>query len=222
MSYNAFVTGGGSNFGAELVDRFGENGFNIDVISSKDIDKPFVKNTKLDWNTITYKKLCSSIDSLKSNSTADTYDYVVLNHNSGCRYSQNTYGRMTEDEIQLWNFEFFQSVQTYEIILNQLSDKIDSNTKIISLLSGVIENAESQVTNFFSGYAGNKSYLYFMMKGYSKSLIGTYVMVNPGHMESSEDYKESSYRFYDLLSSLTIESNGLYLRMDGGVINLGV
>lgn len=214
MKKRILITGGGSNLGVQLVHRYLESSYEVDILTSKFINIPNVNSVKVDWWNESYNSFSNIFKTLSERN--NTYDCIIFNHNSGGMYNDSKLGRLDESDHNIWAKQHFISIQTLDILLKELANNITQETKIICLLSGIIGiyNNESLALKY-PGYAGMKSSLLYNMLGYSKHLNGTYICINPGHMESESDYITASRLLFNLEKNLDLSNNGSFLLLNG-------
>ena len=214
MKKKILITGGGSNLGLQLVHRYLEASYEIDILTSKFINIPDVNCIKVDWWNESYNSFSNIFKTLSEHN--NIYDSIIFNHNSGGMYNDIRFGRLDEADHSMWAKQHFINVQSLDILLKELTSNITEETKIICLLSGIIgiHNNESLALKY-PGYAGMKSSLLYNMLGYSKYNKGTYICINPGHMESELDYISASRSLFSLEEKLEQKDNGSFLSLNG-------
>lgn len=198
----AFITGGGSKLGKHLVDRLIKDGFDVDSISSK--GHPKANNARVNWNDLDYDKAVNTLSKFNQG-TPPPYDYIILVHNAQDHIWRGQYGNSNGWLHKQWRQALFNNIELINIILTELKKRINDNTVIVSLLSGVVRRDNpynSNLQNKFAGYAGIKTYAYYLMQGYSKYLPGKFTCIDPGHMGSDKEYKKNGNIILDRIDKV--------------------
>lgn len=195
----ALIVGGGSKFGKIIALGLLEEGYEVDIITSTGPPHKDIQYSKVNWERLNHFLSVKALEKFKS---GEPYNVIIFSQNAGSQGTPAQYGNMTINEHAAWSQEFFTNVQFVDIVISELRDRIISTTKVIALASGIVQNSVTVVDSKelilaekYAGYAGMKSFLYYMMQGYNKFKTGNFVTVNPGHMSNEEEYDYFSKGF---------------------------
>jgi nucleoside-diphosphate-sugar epimerase len=186
------IIGGGSKFGKKTSLGLLEEGYEVDIITSTGSPHKDIKFSRVNWESLNHYL---AVEALKKFKDGEPYTEIIFNQNAGSSGFAENYGIMTPQEHAEWSQHFFNNVQLIDIVIKELKGRIIPSTKIIGLVSGIIQsikevnpiNGKNEIlAERFGGYAGMKAYIYYMMQGYNKFATGNYITVNPGHMETEE------------------------------------
>lgn len=190
-----FITGGGSKLGKELTDIFKINNFHIDSISSSN---PSLDNTKyVNWDTLNLESAFSLFNDFVE---GDPYDYVIFNHNAGGYIDYKNFGKTTIQEHWVWRKHYLINCQLLEIGVTKLSNRINENTRVFSMISGCAYIGKDKNASNYAGYGSMKMTQAFLMNAYNDHLKGSYYCINPGHLVTREEYKDEAQRIYSLIT----------------------
>ena len=201
MKPRAFITGGGSKFGKHTVNCLIKNGYKVDNISSK--KHPKANTAKVNWNELNYGIAKDALNQFKE---GPVYDYIIFNANNHHHFWNKEYANSDETVHRRWKQSFFTNIELTNIVLTALKNRISKHTIVVTLLSGIVnrEGIKSMGTlqDRYAGYTAMKTSAYFLMQGFHTHLEGSYICLDPGHMETEHDYKIKSNQFYQKLNVL--------------------
>lgn len=201
------IVGGGSKFGKILSLGLLEQEYEVDIITSTGPPHSDIQYSKVDWDRLNHFLSIKALEKFKS---GEPYNLIIFSQNAGSQGYDAGYGKMNINEHAAWTQQFFTNVQFIDIVISELTDRIISTTKIMALASGIIQNTPTVEDNKeiilaekFAGYAGMKSYVYYMMQGYNKYKTGNFITVNPGHMNNEEQYSYFGKGFLEFIKATT-------------------
>ncbi len=207
MKPRAFITGGGSKFGKYTVDCLIKDGYKVDNISSK--KHPKANTAKVNWNELNYGIAKDALNQFKE---GPVYDYIIFNANNIHHFWEEEYANSDETVHRKWKQSFFTNIELTNIVLTELKNRISKHTIVVTLLSGIVsregngrdyfKSKAGAMQDKYAGYTAMKTSAYFLMQGFHAHLEGSYICLDPGHMQTEHDYKIKSNKFYKKLKRL--------------------
>lgn len=205
----ALILGGGSKWGAIFTNMLAKKGYTIDLITSTGINNKNVINHKIDW----WSTNEGTIDKIVANLSADHYDIIFFNQNSGGGPNDIAFAPGDIFPIDFWNKANWINSQLPYYLIKKLSLKINNNTKIGWMLTGLIDGIKRETWQY-AGYASVKATNVYLMRGFAQYHDGVFFAIQPIWFPEGSERKDAS-RIISVIEKLTIEDSGKILMKDG-------
>lgn len=205
----ALIVGGGSKWGAVLTNRLAKAGYKIDLITSTGIQNKKVTNHLIDWWACDER----TVDSILENLSADHYDLIFFNQNSGGGPNDTAFAPGDIFPIEFWNKANWINCQLTYYIIKKLSLKINNTTKIGWMLTGLIDSIKRDHWQY-AGYASVKATNVYMMRAFSQYHDGIFFAIQPLWFPEADQRKDAN-RVINVIEKITLEDSGRIFMKDG-------
>ena len=206
MKKKALLFGCGSKWGLSFTQHIANNNYEIDLVSSSDVDLPNVNNLKIDW-------LMSNEKTIKDLIPNESYDLIFFNQNSGGGPGGDDFGPDRNFSIDHWNLHMWINCQLPYVVIKHLNNGIRENTKIGWMLTGLIIGNDEKLYQY-AGYASLKSTNLHIMRGFSQYHKGIFFAINPLWFPV-EDHRTDAEKIFNLIEKLNSKDNGKSFNKDG-------
>ena len=213
MKKTALIVGGGSKWGAVFTRHLAKQ-YSIDLITGSDFKCKNVKTHKVNW----YELNPPDIENICENLDKEKYDLIFFNQNTGGGPNDVSFEPDNKYPLDHWYFQFWINCQLPYTIVHNLQDKINDNTKIGWMMTGLIDGKERELWKF-AGYAATKSTNLHIMRGFADRHPGIFFAMNP--LWFPEDrFQEDAIAITEAIEKLQPEDNGKALNKDGTIWNI--
>jgi hypothetical protein len=183
----ALVFGGGSKFGANISLELSNRGYIVDAITSSDLQHHNVNIIKVIWKDFDYTNLTDLLDKLKVNN----YDLIIFNQNSKLGPADASLFQPGELRcpypVTDWSRGIWTDGQLPYYVVSYLNELICSDTKVVWMLTGLINPFASLSLERHVAYRCIKMTSYYIMQAFSKNRPGIFFGIDPGHIDGVND-----------------------------------
>ena len=209
MNKTALLVGCGSKWGAVFTDELLKKNYEIDLITSTGIENTGITNHLIDWWNSDTKIIDKIIENLKTTH----YDLIFFNQNSGGGLDEHFFTSDENFPIDHWNKSTWMNCQLTYYIVKKLSAKIQENTKIGWMLTGLIDSTDSNFWQY-AGYASVKATNLYIMRGFAKFCTGIFFGMQPIWFPAGDEIKDA-INIIDMIENLTTTDSGKILTKEG-------
>jgi hypothetical protein len=206
MIKKALLFGCGSKWGLEFTKYLADQGYQIELVSSSNVEYPNVTTHKIDWLTSNETNIKTLVPKLE-------YDLIFFNQNSGGGPGGEELGTERTFSIDHWNLHLWINCQLPYVIIKHLSSHITKHTKIGWMLTGLITGNDSSLYQY-AGYASLKSTNLHIMRGFSQFHPGIFFAINPIWFPI-EDYTKDAIQISKVIDNLKIADTGKSFMKNG-------
>lgn len=206
MTKKALLFGCGSKWGLEFAKHLADSNYNVDLISSHNIEYNNITTHKIDW-------LTSTEDSIKKLIPKEKYNLIFFNQNSGGGPGGEEFSPNRNFSIDHWNLHLWINCQLPYVVVKHLSEHVDETTKLGWMLTGLILGNDPNLYQY-AGYASLKSTNLHIMRGFSQFHPGIFFAINPIWFPL-EDYKKDAIQITNVIENLSKSDNGKSFMKDG-------
>ncbi len=212
---NALLIGCGSKFGATFTKNLADNNYQIDLISSSDLQYKNTNTIHYEWyesndredmykDEMTVEFHRNLLSNILFSLSEKNYDLILFNQNRGQLFNFKVFSKFNtlekhnlfdlDDWMSVWSLRYWFGCQLPLYISAYLNNNksILSDTKIVWMNSGIIECPASADENWlYQDYIGLKVHNLHIMKelAYSSktnNINGIYFCYNPPHLVIEE------------------------------------
>ncbi len=206
MTKKALLFGCGSKWGLEFTKHLADSGYEVNLVSSSNVDYPNVKTLNINW-------VMSNETCVKELLIKEEYDLIFFNQNSGGGPGGDDFSSARTYSIDHWNIHNWINCQLPYTVIKHLSSTITEKTKIGWMLTGLIIGNDTDLYQY-AGYASIKSTNLHLMRGFSKFHKGTFFAINPIWFPV-EDYKKDAKQISSIIERLETTDTGKAFMKDG-------
>jgi hypothetical protein len=208
MSKKALLFGCGSKWGLSFTKHLSDQGYEIDLVTSTDVNYKNVNIYKIDW-------LTSSEQIIKDLIKQQPYDLIFFNQNSGGGPGEKDFSSERNFPISHWNLHLWINCQLPYVVIKHLSPSIKETTKIGWMLTGLIAGNDTNLYQY-AGYASLKSTNLHIMRGFSQYHTGIFFAINPVWFPQ-ESHSEDSKLILNTIDNLSKIDSGKSFMKTGEV-----
>jgi hypothetical protein len=208
MKQKALLFGCGSKWGLSFTKHLSNRGYEIDLISSSDVNYENVHVHKINW-------LTSNEQNIKDLVKQESYDLIFFNQNSGGGPGEKDFGPERDFSIDHWNTHLWINCQLPYVVIKHLSPNIKETTKIGWMLTGLITGNDVNLYQY-AGYASLKSTNLHIMRAFSRYHKGIFFAINPIWFPT-ESYSEDSKSILKIIDNLSKTDSGKSFMKTGEV-----
>jgi len=206
------ITGGGSKFGRQLTQQLLDQGFHVHLITSSASAWTNVDNITVipvDWKSLSLADIKTLIPQ------CDHLDLIFFNHNASA-LSQSKFQRGQLQNIKDWQQSYFVACQLPFYLIQLISSRIGTDTKIAWMLSKLIADPiDSQVG--FADYIGNKFTNACIMKSFAQSYPACFLGIHPDSISDHDTLKAQG--IIELITQSSVaDLNGKIFSAQGKVL----
>jgi NAD(P)-dependent dehydrogenase (short-subunit alcohol dehydrogenase family) len=210
------ITGAGTRFGRELTLTLCESGYHVHLVTSAGDEWKSAENVtviNVDWQKIDIK----NIRALLPDSTH--LDLIFFNHNSSA-LSKMKFEKSSIQRVQDWQHSYFVACQLPYYLIHSLQRQIHSNTKIVWMLSRLIQHVEDSEVGH-ADYIGNKFTNACIMRAFSRSYPACFFGMHPDDLVDQSDFKAKAQGMVELINNKSVQDlNGNIFSSTGEILDL--
>jgi len=207
---NVVIVGGGTKgkFGNDLVNRLRDEGHDVYILSHRNNRTNDPKQSSVNFSN--YQSVLDEFENLINH--LDTIDLLLYNSN-GHTYLSNkqSFTSTASFNLEAWNNSLSVAVTVpYNLIVKALA-KMNENSKIFYMATGLAINFDRTEYTEYAGYAGGKALMTHLMLGFAHhNDKGAIVSILSPHFDynNKEQYNNVFERIHNYIMNITKEQNG--------------